>query len=140
MKDLRDNNPFDDLILVKLYLSEYSQFYRSIPISPEMKNSLMGKFISTSENYNNLVTSFSLISDYIQKDFVNTLLIITENYEKINQICSQSNSYIKVNDYIALKVNDDLSKVQSYLDIIAQKKLEKRYKSIILISLHGISI
>ena len=130
MKDLRDNNPFDDLILVKLYLSEYSQFYRSIPISPEMKNSLMGKFISTSENYNNLVTSFSLISDYIQKDFVNTLLIITENYEKINQICSQSNSYIKVNDYIALKVNDDLSKVQSYLDIIAQKKLEKRYKSI----------
>ena len=140
MKDLRDNNPFDDLILVKLYLSEYSQFYRSIPISPEMKNSLMGKFISTSENYNNLVTSFSLISDYIQKDFVNTLLIITENYEKINEICSQSNSFIKVNDYIALKVNDDLSKVQSYLDIIAQKKLEKRYKSIILISLHGISI
>ena len=130
MKDLRDNNPFDDLILVKLYLSEYSQFYRSIPISPEMKNSLMGKFISTSENYNNLVTSFSLISDYIQKDFVNTLLIITENYEKINEICSQSNSYIKINDYITLKVNDDLSKVQSYLDIIAQKKLEKRYKSI----------
>ena len=130
MKDLRDNNPYDDLILVKLYLSEYSQFYRSIPISHEMQNSLMGKFISTSENYNNLVTSFSLISDYIQKDFVNTLLIITENYEKINEICSQSNSYIKINDYITLKVNDDLSKVQTYLDIISQKKLEKRYKSI----------
>ena len=130
MKELRDNNPYDNLILAKLYLSEYSQFYRSIPISGEMQNSLMSKFIFTSENYNNLVTSFSLISDYIKKDFVNTLLIITENYEKINEICSKSNSYIKVNDYIMPSLNDDLSKVQSYLDIIAQKKLEKKYKSI----------
>ena len=130
MKDLRDNNPYDNLILAKLYLSEYSQFYRSIPISPELQNSLMGKFIYTSENYNELLTSFSIISDYIKKDFVNMLLIITENYDKINDVCSRSNTPLKINDFIEQKPNDDLTKVQNYLDIIAQKKVEKKYMAI----------
>ena len=130
MKDLRDNNPYDNLILAKLYLSEYSQFYRSIPISDDMQNSLMGKFINTSQNYNELLTSFSIISDYIKKDFVNTLLIITENYDKINEICLQNKSSLKINDYITQKENDDLIKVQNYLDIIAQKKVEKNFMAI----------
>ena len=130
MKDLRDNNQYDKLILAKLYLSEYSSFYRGIPISEDLQNSLMGKFISTSENYNNLLTSFLLISDYIKKDFVKTLLIITENYEKINELCKKSNSSVKINDYITQKPNDDLSKIQEYLDFIRKQKLEKKFKSI----------
>ena len=130
MVDLRDNNTYDNLILAKLYLSEYSNFYRGIPISEDLQNSLMGKFIYTSENYNNLLTSFLLISDYIKKDFANTLLIITENYEKIHDICHRSNSSVKINDYITQKPNDDLSKIKEYLDFIRNKKLEKKFKSI----------
>lgn len=130
MKDLRDNNAYDNLILAKLYLSEYSNFYRGIPISEDLQNSLMGKFISTSENYNNLLTSFLLISDYIKKDFVKTLLVIKENYEKIYNICQKSNSSVKINDYITQKPNDDLSKIQEHLDFIRNKKLEKNFKCI----------
>ena len=95
-----------------------------------MQKYLIGKFISTSENYNNLITSFLLIFDYIKKDFVKTLLIITENYEKINNIYQKSNSPVKINDYITQKPNSDLSKVQEYLDFIRNKKLEKKFKSI----------
>ena len=83
MEDLRDNNPYDKLIMAKLYLSEYSQFYKSIPISDEMRVSLMGKFIDSSENYKELLTALSLISSYINKNFVNTFLIIADNIDKI---------------------------------------------------------
>jgi hypothetical protein len=73
MLDLRDNNPYDNSILAKLYLSEYSNFYRNIPISVDLQNSLMGTFINISSNYNELVTSFSLISDFVKKDFATIL-------------------------------------------------------------------
>jgi hypothetical protein len=83
MKDLRDNNPYDNLILARLYLSNYNEFYRSIPISYDMKNSLMGKFIHTSETYEELCKSFSLISEYINYNFPTLLLIIVDNFNKI---------------------------------------------------------
>ena len=84
MKDLRDNNPYDNLILARLYLSNYNDFYKSIPISYDMKNSLMGKFIYTSENYEELCKSFSLIAEYINYNFPTLLLIINDNYSKAN--------------------------------------------------------
>ena len=130
MVDLRDNNPYDNLILAKLYFSEYAQFYKNIPISIEMQNSLMGKFIYSSENYANLLTSFSLISEYIKKDFVNLLLIITENYDKINEICLKSNSALNINEFVVQTPNDDVNKIQNYLDIIVKKKLENKFKCI----------
>lgn len=130
LKDLRDNNPFDKMILPKLYLSQYSTFYRNIPISTDLQNSLMGKFIETSTNYNNLLTSFSLISEYIKKDFVTMLLIINDYFPKIYDICSKNNKPIKINDYIAQNLNDDISKIQYYLDLIVQKKLENNFKTI----------
>ena len=129
MKDLKDNS-YDNLILGKIYLSEYSQFYRSIPILPDMKNSLMGKCIHASENYNNLLNSFSIITEYIKRDFVNLLFIVTDNYDKINEICSKKYLILNVNDYITPNINDDLTKIQYYLGIITQKQLEKKYKCI----------
>ena len=130
LKDLRDHNPFDNLILPKLYLSEYAQFYRNIPISVDLQNSLMGKFIYTSTTYENLKTSFTLISEYIKKDFLNMLLIICNNYDKIYQICFTSKKPLKINDYIAQTPNDDLPKIQYQLDFIVQKKLEHNFKTI----------
>ncbi len=35
-----------------------------------------------------------------------------------------------LNKYVSPQSNDDLSKIQSYLDFLLQKKLEKNYKSI----------
>ena len=90
----------------------------------------MGKFIYSSENYANLLTSFSLISEYIKKDFVNLLLIITENYDKINEICLKSNSALNINEFVVQKPNDDVNKIQNYLDIIVKKKLENKFKCI----------
>ena len=83
MRDLRDNNRYDNLILARLYLSNYIEFYRSIPISPEMKNSLIVKFIYASENYQELCKSFYLIAEIINKNFPTLLLIIIDHYNKI---------------------------------------------------------
>ena len=130
MLDLRDNNPFDNLILARLYLSEYSQFYRNIPISLELQNSLMGQIIYTSTNYNELVTSFTLISDFTKRNFPNILLIITQNYDKINEICRNSNTPLNINDFINQNPNDDLLQIQNHLDFITKKKLENNFKSI----------
>jgi len=130
MKDLRDNNPYDNLILARLYLSNYNEFYRSIPISPEMKNSLMGKFIYTSDNYEELCKSFSLISEYINYNFPTLLLIINDNFSKIYEICHKSNKSLKINDYISLNESDDLSQIQNNLDIITKNKLESNFITI----------
>ena len=130
MLDLRDNNPFDNLILARLYLSEYSQFYRNIPISLELQNSLMGQIIYTSTNYNELVTSFTLISDFTKRNFPNILLILTQNYDKINEICRNSNTSLKINDFINQNPNDDLLQIQNHLGFITKKKLENNFKSI----------
>ncbi len=130
MLDLRDNNPFDNLILARLYLSEYSQFYRNIPISLELQNSLMGQIIYTSTNYNELVTSFTLISDFTKRNFPNILLIITQNYDKINEICRNSKTSLNINDFINQNPNDDLLQIQNHLDFITKKKLENNFKSI----------
>ena len=130
MLDLRDNNPYDNSILAKLYLSEYSNFYRNIPISVDLQNSLMGKFINISSNYNELVTSFSLISDFVKKDFATILLIITQNYDKIYEICRNYNSSLNIIDFINHSPKDDLLQIQNHLEFITNKKLEKHFKSI----------
>ena len=130
MKDLRDNNPYDNLILARLYLSNYNEFYRSIPISSDMKNSLMGKFIHTSDTYEELCKSFSLIAEYINYDFPTLLLIIVDSFNKIHEICLKSNKSLKINDYISLNQSDDLSKIQNYLDIITKNKLENNFITI----------
>lgn len=130
MMGLKDNNPYDNLILARLYLSEFSQFYRNIPINNELKNILMDKFIYTSENYNNLLTSFSIISEYLKKDLVSMLLVVIDNYDKINTICQSKNLPININEFLEQNYNDDLSKVENYLNIITQNKIKNNFKAI----------
>ena len=128
--DLRDNNPYDKLILAKLYLSEFNNFYRNIPITQEIKLSLIDCYIQASSTYENLTTAFSMITEYIQSDFNTMLLIIIKNYEKINQICSDSNKSLEINDYIILKYDDDLTKVKNSMDIIGKNKLDCGFRAI----------
>ena len=132
LKDLRDNNNYNNLILPILYLSDYHSFYKKIPISNDLKNSLIKELIPASKNNNDLICSFNLISEYINKDFVTILFIITENYDKINDICLKEKKNLDINNYIKNNINDDLNKIQEYIDYIVNKINKYNYKSIII--------
>ena len=121
------DNKFDNLILSKLYLSEYHLFYKNIIISNEIKLSLINKLIKSSMNYNHLLTAFSLIAEYVNKDFVRILAIITENYGKINDICFNEKKQLIIKNYIKQNVSDDLNKIEEYFNIILTNKKENKY-------------
>ena len=129
LKDLRDNN-YDKLILPKLYLSKYSSFYRSISISSELKKSLINKFFEASKSYDDLQESFSLISEYLNRDFVSILLVIKNNYNKIYEICSNNKKIIEIEKYINQSDKDDWSKMMEYLDFILDKKKENKFEPV----------
>jgi FtsZ-binding cell division protein ZapB len=130
MLELRDKNPFDNLILAKLFLSEFNIFYRNIPINQELKLSLIDSYIQASSSYENLTCAFSMITEYVQSDFNTILLIIIKNYEKINKICVDNNKPFKINDYIIQKYEDDLTRVQNSLITIGQFKLNYGFEAI----------
>ena len=130
LKNLRDSNKYNKLILPLLYLSDYHVFYKDIPISKEIKNSLINKLIDASKTYLDLIKSFNLINDYINKDFTNILSIIIDNYDKINEICFKEKKCIELNEYIKINNNDDLSKIKEYLNIFNKKINEYNYKAI----------
>ena len=130
MLELRDKNPFDNLILAKLFLSEFNIFYRNIPLNHELKLSLIDSYIQASSSYENLTCAFSMITEYVQSDFNTILLIIIKNYEKINKICVDNNKPFKINDYIIQKYEDDLTRVQNSLITIGQFKLNYGFEAI----------
>ena len=130
MLELRDKNPYDNLILAKLFLSEFNIFYRNIPINHELKLSLIDSYIQASSSYENLTCAFSMITEYVQSDFNTILLIIIKNYEKINKICVDNNKPFKINDYIIQKYEDDLTRVQNSLITIGQFKLNYGFEAI----------
>ena len=130
MLELRDKNPYDNLILAKLFLSEFNIFYRNIPINHELKLSLIDSYIQASSSYENLTCAFSMITEYVKSDFNTILLIIIKNYEKINKICVDNNKPFKINDYIIQKYEDDLTRVQNSLITIGQFKLNYGFEAI----------
>ena len=130
MTELRDKNPYDKLILPKMFLSEFNNFYRSLKINLEIKMSLMAGYIQVSLTYENLLSAFSMISEYIKGDLNTIIATINQNYEKINDICYKSQKSLKINDYIVQKKEDDLAKIQENLINLGQNKLNKGYKAI----------
>ena len=78
MKNLSDNK-FDNLILPKLYLTEYHAFYDGIQISKEIELIIANKLFEASITYSDLITSFALISKYANKDFEKILAFIINN-------------------------------------------------------------
>ena len=130
LTELRDKNPYDKLILPKMFLSEFNNFYRSLKINLEIKMSLMAGYIQVSLTYENLLSAFSMISEYIKGDLNTIIATINQNYEKINDICYKSKKSLKINDYIVQKKEDDLAKIQENLINLGQNKLNKGYKAI----------
>ena len=128
--DLRDKNPYDPLILAKMYLSEFNPFFRSIPLNIEIKMSLIDSYIQASSTYDNLITGFSMISEYVQGDLNQILLIIIKNYAQIHKLCMENNQVFLVNDFIKQRIDDDLGQVQQSLITIGQNKLSFGYNSI----------
>ena len=131
MIDLRDKNPFDNLILAKLFLSEFNYYYRNLPINQDIKMSLIDSYIQASSTYENLTTAFSMITEYIQGDFNTILLIVNKNYDKINEICVKSNQSLKINDYIIQKYDDNLNDIQNNLIILGNYKVNCNFLAVL---------
>ena len=127
---LRDGNPYDTLIVPKMFLSKYNHFYRSLQINQEIKMSLINGYIQASYTYENLTTAFSMICEYVQGDLNNILTIVHQNYAQINKICVNENNSLQINDFIVQKYEDDLTKVQENLINLGQLKLDNGYKVI----------
>lgn len=132
MIDLRDNNNYDKLILAKLYLEDTNNFYRNIQISQEIKISLMEKFLEASNSYKDLLTSFSMIREYIDGDLNQIISIIIKYYEKINIICYNRTNVIKLNDYIKPKKTDNLDILQDNLTNFGKIIMKYKYKPIFI--------
>lgn len=129
MIELRDNNNYDKLILAKMFLED-SNFYRNINTSKELKNSLIEKLLEASDSYDNLLTSFSLISEYIDADINQILSLVVNYYPKIFKICKNFCNVIKLDDYIKPKTTDNLEKLQENLDNLRKKLSSNELKTI----------
>ena len=91
LKEL-DSNKIDDLILPKLFISNYYNiFYKTLLISEDIKIILINKLIIVSNYLSDFLNSFSLISNYMNKDFIKILLYIKYNYDKIFEMCLERN-------------------------------------------------
>ena len=130
MIDLRDNNSYDKLVLAKMFLEDNNNFYKNIQISKELKLSLIEKYLQASESYANLITSFSLISEYVDGDINAILSLIIKYYGKIHKFCQQLHDVLKLNEYIKPRITDNLDKVQESLSLLGSKKLHYEYKAI----------
>ena len=131
-RDLLDSK-CNDLILSKLYLSEFNSFYKNIRISDGIKFKLRDKLINSSENYHQLLIAFSLTSEFVNKNIVKILDIICQNYGKIYDICFRQKKQILIKNYINYinqTVNDNLLKIQELINIILTNKKQKKYKLI----------
>ena len=91
---------------------------------------LKSYLIEDSFTINDLDNALKYISKYNNKDINGIFSIIKNHYNKINNLCSKEKYFLTLNKYVSPQSNDDLSKIQSYLDFLLQKKLEKNYKSI----------
>ena len=128
--DLRDKNPYDPLILARMFLSDFNVFFRSIPLNIEIKISMIDNYIQASNTYDNLLCAFSMITEYVQGDLNQILLIVIKNYDQIHKICIENNQVFLINDYIRQRPDDDLGQVQQSLITLGQNKLKYGYSSI----------
>ena len=130
MTNLRDNNVYDKLILPKMILEDENNLYRAIQVSKKLKISLMEKYLHISESYGNLLTSFSLIAEYVDGDINTILSLIVKFYDKIHNICFKLRDVFKLNEYIKPRITDNLNKLQESLTILGKKKIHFQYKAI----------
>ena len=130
--ELMNNNKYDNLILPKLYLSKFFKFYKTLEIPEDIKAILQNSFIISSKTYNDLLNSFSLISEFTKKNFVNILTSVKNNYEKIHEICSKEKNSISIDDYYTQNNKDinELKTIKECLDFILTNKKKYEYETI----------
>ena len=131
--ELMNNNKYDNLILPKLYLSKFFKFYKTLEIPEDIKAILQNSFIISSKTYNDLLNSFSLISEFTNKKFVSILISVKNNYEKIHEICSKEKNLISIDNYYTQNNKDinELKTIKECLDFILTNKKNmnmKRFK------------
>lgn len=125
--ELMDNNKYDELILSKLYLSNFFEFYKTLTIPNDIKKNLAENIINVSNSYKDLINSFNLISQFTNNNFVKLISIIKSYYDKINSICYKEKKCITL-EYNSEKIIDEneLSIIKECFDLfLTTKKKEK---------------
>jgi len=129
---LMNNNKYDKFILAKLYLSKFFSFFKELTIPEDIKSILENSFIYSSKTCDELINSFSLISEFTNKNFVRILLSIKNNYDKIHKIFYKEKQFITINDYYKQNEKDvnELKTIKECLDLIFTNKKKYNYEPI----------
>ena len=129
---LMNNNKYDKFILAKLYLSKFFPFFKELTIPEDIKSILENSFIYSSKTCDELLNSFSLISEFTNKNFVRILLSIKNNYDKIHKIFYKEKQFITINDYYIQNEKDvnELKTIKECLDLIFTNKKKYNYEPI----------
>ena len=129
---LMNNNKYDKFILTKLYISKFFSFFKVLKIPEDIKSILENSFICSSKIFNELLNSFSLISEFTNKNFVKILLSIKNNYDNIYEICFREKKSIEINDYYEKNEKDvnELKMIKECLDLIFTNKKKYNYETI----------
>ena len=127
-----NNNKYDKFILAKLYLSKFFSFFKELTIPEDIKSILENSFIYSSKTCDELLNSFSLISEFTNKNFVRILLSIKNNYDKIHKIFYEEKQFITINDYYIKNEKDvnELKTIKECLDLIFTNKKKYNYEPI----------
>ena len=127
-----NNNKYDKFILAKLYLSKFFSFFKELTIPEDIKSILENSFIYSSKTCDELINSFSLISEFTNKNFVRILLSIKNNYDKIHKIFYKEKQFITINDYYIQNEKDvnELKTIKECLDLIFTNKKKYNYEPI----------
>ena len=129
--ELMDNNKYDELILSKLYLSNFFEFYKTLTIPNDIKKKLAENIINVSNSYNDLINSINLISQFTNNNFVKLISIIKSYYDKINSICYKEKKCITL-EYNSEKIIDEneLSIIKECFDLFLTTKKKKNFEAI----------
>ena len=129
--ELMDNNKYDELILTKLYLSNFFDFYKTLTIPNDIKKKLAENIINVSNSYNDLINSINLISQFTNNNFVKLISIIKSYYDKINSICYKEKKCITL-EYNSEKIIDEneLSIIKECFDLFLTTKKKKNFEAI----------
>ena len=131
LNELMDNKT-DELILPKLFLSNFFSFYKTLTLPDEIKTKIKKTLITVSNSYKDLINSLCLISSFVDKNFIAMLKYINDNYETIHNLCYTEKKFIKINEYYNQnKLNkEELSTIKEYFNNILTMKKKYNYESI----------
>ena len=129
--ELMDNNKYEQLILPKLYLSNFFDFYKTLIIPNNIKIKLADSVFKVSNSYFDLMNSISLISQFTNNNFVKLISIIKNYYDKINSICYNEKKCIILEYNFEKNIDEnELSIIKECFDFFLTMKKKYNFEAI----------